>query len=126
MSQALEDVNVTEAYIAPGRGGRQYPQSAPNQEQSGVSNFVDGSGPNFSMYLEMATELDKKMVEGWKADADGILIFWTGRENVCLAEPRCGLYVIETSPVPGPQLPPSRAYGAGVHGVTHSYVTLRD
>ena len=27
------------------------------------------------MYLEMATEDDKKMVEIWKADADGILIF---------------------------------------------------
>ena len=27
------------------------------------------------MYLEMATEEDKKMVENWKADADGILIF---------------------------------------------------
>ena len=27
------------------------------------------------MYLEMATEDDKKMVEDWKADADGILIF---------------------------------------------------
>ena len=27
------------------------------------------------MYLEMATEEDKKMVEDWKADADGILIF---------------------------------------------------
>ena len=27
------------------------------------------------MYLEMATEEDKKMVESWKADADGILIF---------------------------------------------------
>ncbi len=40
-----------------------------------MSNFVDGSGPVFSMYLEMATEEDKKMVEGWKADADGILIF---------------------------------------------------
>jgi hypothetical protein len=41
----------------------------------GVSNFADGSGPIFSMYLEMATEDDKKMVEDWKADADGILIF---------------------------------------------------
>jgi hypothetical protein len=41
----------------------------------GVSDFVDGSGHIFSMYLEMATEEDKKMVEGWKADADGILIF---------------------------------------------------
>ena len=27
------------------------------------------------MYLEMATEEDKKIVEDWKADADGILIF---------------------------------------------------
>ena len=27
------------------------------------------------MYLEMATEEDIKMVENWKADADGILIF---------------------------------------------------
>ena len=27
------------------------------------------------MYLELATEEDKKMVEDWKADADGILIF---------------------------------------------------
>jgi hypothetical protein len=27
------------------------------------------------MYLEMAAEEDKKMVESWKADADGVLIF---------------------------------------------------
>ena len=27
------------------------------------------------MYMEMATEEDKKLVEDWKADADGILIF---------------------------------------------------
>ena len=27
------------------------------------------------MYLEMATKVDEKMVEDWKADADGILIF---------------------------------------------------
>ncbi len=27
------------------------------------------------MYLEMAMEDDKKMAEGWKSDADGILIF---------------------------------------------------
>ena len=27
------------------------------------------------MYMEMATEEDVKMVETWKADADGILIF---------------------------------------------------
>jgi len=27
------------------------------------------------MYLDMAGEEDKKMVESWKADADGILVF---------------------------------------------------
>jgi hypothetical protein len=41
----------------------------------GVPDYVDGSGPIFSMYLERAEEEDKKMVEDWKADADGILIF---------------------------------------------------
>ena len=51
------------------------PQSAQNQASHDVSNFVDGSGHIFSMYLEMATEEDKRMVESWKADADGILIF---------------------------------------------------
>ena len=61
-------------------GHDQYPpQSVQNPSQAllvqGVSNFVDGSGPIFSMYLEMATEEDKKMAENWKADADGILIF---------------------------------------------------
>jgi hypothetical protein len=47
----------------------------PNQASRNVSDFVDGSGHIFSMYLDMATEEDKKMVENWKADADGILIF---------------------------------------------------
>jgi hypothetical protein len=57
-------------------GDHQYPpQSAPNQPPQGFSNFVDGSGHIFSMYLEMAAEEDKKMAENWKADADGILIF---------------------------------------------------
>jgi hypothetical protein len=54
-------------------GHDQYPPQ--NQAVNGVSDFVDGSGPIFSMYLEMATEEDKKMAENWKADADGILIF---------------------------------------------------
>ena len=57
-------------------GDPQYPpQLAPIQAPQGASNFVDGSGPIFSMYVEMASEEDKKMAEGWKADADGILIF---------------------------------------------------
>ena len=51
------------------------PQSTQNQASRNGSSFVDGSGPIFSMYLEMATEEDMKMVENWKADADGILIF---------------------------------------------------
>ena len=58
--------------------GHHYPpQSAPTKSQAprGVSNFVDGSGPICSMYLEMAMEEDKEMAESWKADADGILIF---------------------------------------------------
>ena len=53
-------------------GDDQYLSRPQNQV---LSDFVDGSGPIFSMYLEMATEDDKKMVEDWKADADGILIF---------------------------------------------------
>ena len=55
--------------------GQYPPQLAPNQAPPCVSDFADGSGHIFSMYLEMATEEDKKMVESWKADADGILIF---------------------------------------------------
>ena len=94
MSQPLHDtINVPNAALGPGTipsritlslpfspaaqiDDRQYPpQSAQNQPSQGLSNFVDGSGPIFSMYMEMATEEDKKMVEDWKADADGILIF---------------------------------------------------
>ena len=57
-------------------GGYQYPpQSATAQAPQVVSDFVDGSGQIFSMYLGMATEEDKKMAENWQADADGILIF---------------------------------------------------
>ena len=36
------------------------------------------------MYLDMATEEDKKMVENWKADADGILIFVRLSPNLVL------------------------------------------
>ena len=44
-------------------------------QPEGQSDFVDGSGPIFSMYLKMAEKEDEKMVESWKADADGILVF---------------------------------------------------
>ncbi|KAN0140454.1 hypothetical protein V8E53_001663 [Lactarius tabidus] len=62
----------------------QLAQLAPNPASYSASNFVDGSGQIFSMYLEMATEEDKKMVENWKADADGILIF-TGLFSAAVA-----------------------------------------
>ncbi|KAI0265792.1 hypothetical protein BC834DRAFT_935939 [Gloeopeniophorella convolvens] len=39
------------------------------------SDFSDGSGALFSMYLDRAEEEDKKMTESWKGDADGILVF---------------------------------------------------
>ena len=51
------------------------PQSTQNRPTQGEFVFVDGSGPLFTMYLEMAGEEDKKMADSWKADADGILVF---------------------------------------------------
>ncbi|KAH9054795.1 hypothetical protein EDB87DRAFT_1418172 [Lactarius vividus] len=78
MPQGPENVGAAET------GNHQdQPQSAPTQP-TGVSNFVDGSEPIFSMYMEMASEEDKKMAEGWKADADGILIF-TGLFSAAVA-----------------------------------------
>ncbi|KAH8980245.1 hypothetical protein EDB86DRAFT_3088031 [Lactarius hatsudake] len=80
-----QDDNATEPRIGLGTSDYQYPpQSVQNQASHGVSNFVDGSGPIFSMYLEMASEEDRKMTEGWKADADGILIF-TGLFSAAVA-----------------------------------------
>ncbi|KAH9057219.1 hypothetical protein EDB87DRAFT_1833244 [Lactarius vividus] len=60
------------------------PGPVPNQAPQGESNFADGSIPMFSMYLERAAEEDKKMAEGWKADADGIL-FFTGLFSAAVA-----------------------------------------
>ena len=51
------------------------PQSGQSHPPQGESGFADGSGPLFSMYLQLAGEEDKKMTENWKGDADGILIF---------------------------------------------------
>ncbi|KAH8993863.1 hypothetical protein EDB86DRAFT_1315867 [Lactarius hatsudake] len=82
MSQALENNDITGPYIS--RGDPYQPQSAPAQEPQGMSNFVDGSGPIFSMYLDRATEEDEKMVGGWKADAEGTLVF-TGLFSAAVA-----------------------------------------
>ena len=49
--------------------------STQNRAWRGESDFVDSSGPIFSMYLEMTEEEDKKMAESWKSDAEGILVF---------------------------------------------------
>jgi len=58
------------------------PQLGQNHPTWGESGFVDGSGPLFSMYLQLAGEEDKKMTENWKGDADGILIF-VSRHSTC-------------------------------------------
>ncbi|KAH9056408.1 hypothetical protein EDB87DRAFT_1813028 [Lactarius vividus] len=85
MSQAHENIDIAEAGIGPDAGDDRYPpHPAPTQVPQGMSNFVDGSGPIFSMYMETATEEDKKLVENWKADADGILIF-TGLFSAAVA-----------------------------------------
>ena len=54
------------------------PQSAsklPLPPQQGDSSFGDSSGPIFSMYSKLAKEEDDELVDRWKKDADGILIF---------------------------------------------------
>ena len=38
-------------------------------------SFGDSSGPFFSIYSKAAEDEDRKMVERWQKDADGILIF---------------------------------------------------
>ena len=96
MSQApLENINMTEAgfgldagtslphgSLSPsspatliGDDRKDAPLSAQNQTWQRGFDFVDSSGPIFSMYMEMAEEEDKKMAESWKADAEGILVF---------------------------------------------------
>jgi hypothetical protein len=90
MSQAtLDNFNMTEAGSSPGAGTllpddhQHLPKTTQTTAPPGMSNFVDGSGPIFSMYLDMAEEEDKKLAESWKADADGILIF----VRLCLLMP---------------------------------------
>ncbi|KAI0261006.1 hypothetical protein BC834DRAFT_845784 [Gloeopeniophorella convolvens] len=50
-------------------------QPQPVQPTQPEKVFSDPSGPLFSMYLERAEEEDKKMVDNWKGDAEGILVF---------------------------------------------------
>ena len=51
------------------------PSSVPSGEPQAESSYTDGSGALFSMYLDRAEEEDRRVVERWKGDADGILVF---------------------------------------------------
>jgi hypothetical protein len=57
------------------------PLPASTGEPQAESNYTDGSGALFSMYLDRAEEEDKKAAERWKGDADGILVFVRPREK---------------------------------------------
>ncbi|KAI0247165.1 hypothetical protein BJV78DRAFT_1285746 [Lactifluus subvellereus] len=56
-------------------GHRNVLQSTQNQMSQGQSNFSDGSGPLFNMYVKMAEEEDNKSADRWQKDADSILLF---------------------------------------------------
>ena len=61
---------------------RDHPMMTPNQLLQGGSNFGDSSGKLFSIYSKAAEEEDKKMVEQWQKDAEGILIFVSPRFSI--------------------------------------------
>lgn len=65
------------------------PNDVPQPEALGrtskpETSFSDGSGAMFSIYLKTAEEEDTKMTDGWKGDADGILVFVRTRGNALL------------------------------------------
>ena len=49
--------------------------TAKDKQDEASRRETDGSESLFSMYLDRALEEDQKMVESWKGDADGMLIF---------------------------------------------------
>ena len=57
-------------------------QSPLNQSLQGESYFGDSSGPFFSIYSKAADVEDKKMVDRWQKDADGILFFVRSRVGI--------------------------------------------
>ena len=80
----------------------QFVPLAPNQpsrhEPQGGSIFGDSSGPLFSLYSKIAEEEDDKVTDRWQKDADGILIFVSGRVAIptvtymnCIIRPVCFL-----------------------------------
>ncbi|KAH9970880.1 hypothetical protein BGW80DRAFT_528981 [Lactifluus volemus] len=65
-------------------GDTNVPQSAQRQPSQDQSNFSDGSGPLFNMYVERAEKEDKDLADRWQKDADGLLIF-TGLFSAAVA-----------------------------------------
>jgi hypothetical protein len=63
---------------------RSHDENQQSQPSQGESNLGDGSGPLFSMYSKAADEKDKEMVERWKQEADGIILFVSYR--VCILQ----------------------------------------
>jgi hypothetical protein len=66
-------------------------QLTSKQQLQGESKSSDSSGPLFSMYSKAAEDEDKKLVERWHKDADGILIFvspQTDRHPYCFVHKR--------------------------------------
>jgi hypothetical protein len=51
------------------------PQTQSGQASQEDFNPSDGSEALFSMYLDRVIEQDRRMVESWKGDADGMLTF---------------------------------------------------
>ena len=82
MSQAaLEAINA--GVISGEAGHHNVPQSAQNQTSQEHTNFSDGSGPLFNMYVKMAEEEDDRIADRWQKDADGILIFVSPPISLC-------------------------------------------
>jgi hypothetical protein len=68
-------LSLTSFFSWPTDGDTNVPQSAQRQPSQDQSNFSDGSGPLFNMYVERAEKEDKEQADRWQKDADGILIF---------------------------------------------------
>jgi hypothetical protein len=71
----LRKLRLPYPYLPRSRVSEEPARSTLDQASLRAFQFFDSAGDIFSMYLEFAREEDKKMAEGWKADADGILIF---------------------------------------------------
>jgi hypothetical protein len=95
---------------------RSHDEDQQSQPSQGESNLGDGSGPLFSMYSKAADEKDKEMVERWKQEADGIILFvsyvsafsnlciiWNTIDWLILCCSRCAPFRL--SPEPDPQQP---------------------